>query len=380
MKQKRMRFVLVLILSLLLLGVVTLVLPAKSFSESENRPLAQMPAVNGETVQTGTFQSGLSDYLSDQFPLRSMWMKLHTGMQKRMGKKEIGGVYVGKEHYYFKAFTDEDYSPNKMEAVFDLMDSFVQGVGLPTTVMLVPSPGTVLEDLLPAHAPYYDANPVYDAAKAQLSGTVIDLRAAFAASQDHTQLYYKTDHHWTTQAAYLAYEAYCKANHLTPEPYIMAPVTQNFYGTNHTKILDGAAKPDTILAVQRLPKMEVVYDDGTVSDSPYRPDLLEHKDQYTYFFGGNWGKITLNTQAKGGHLLVLKDSFANCFVPFLTANYAKITVVDLRHFEGDLLKLMEEEQVTDLLFLYEMSNLLTDTGIYSLGLAVDTLEMQQTAP
>lgn len=375
MKQKRMRFVLVFVLCLLLLGLATLLIPARAFSESENRPLAQMPPLNQETVLNGTFQSGLSDFLSDQVPLRSMWMKLHTGMQKLLGRKEIGGVYVGKDHYYFKTFTDDDYSTSKMEAVFDLMESFVQGTKLPAAVMLVPSPGTVLADRLPAHAPYYDAAPVYDAAKEMFSCPVIDLRATFAAHAADTQLYYKTDHHWTTQAAYLAYEAYCKEKNLTPAPYIMAPVTQNFYGTNHTKIMDAAAKPDTILAVQKLPPVEVTYDDGTVSDSPYRPDLLTHKDQYTYFFGGNWGKVTLKSDAPGGqHLLVLKDSFANCFVPFLTANYSQITMVDLRHFEGDLLHLIQEEGVTDLLFLYETSNLLTDMGIDALGWAVDALE------
>lgn len=374
MKQKRMQFVLVVLLSLLLLGLATVLIPARAFSESENRPLTQMPAVNADAVLGGTFQSELSDYLSDQIPLRPMWMRLYTGMQKLMGKKEIGGVYVGREHHYFKAFTDADYSPSKAEAIFDLMDSFVRGTGLPSTVLLVPSPGTVLADRLPAHAPYYDADPVYELAQELLSCPVMDLRDDFTARAGDTQLYYKTDHHWTTQGAYLAYEAYCRLKQLTPEPYIMTPVTQDFYGTNHTKILDAAAEPDTILAVQKLPPMEVRYEDGTVSDSPYRPDLLTHKDQYTYFFGGNWGRVTLRTQAQGGHLLVIKDSFANCFVPFLAAHYGQITMVDLRHFEGDLLKLIREEGVTELLFLYEASNLLTDVGIESLGWAVDALE------
>ena len=65
-------------------------------------------------------------------------------------------------------------------------------------------------------------------------------------------------------------------------------------------------------------------------------------------------------------LLVIKDSFANCFVPFLMENYDEITMIDLRYYRKSVRKLLEENQFDRALVLYEMSNFAQDTNIYKL--------------
>ena len=367
MKRNRTLFIFLFFVPLFLLALLTAALPARSFSENENRPLAQMPTLTWGGIQSGAVQEELADWFSDQVPLRDFWIQANTAIRKLAGQKEIGGVYLGSDHYYFQQFTDESYSGSRMVSVFRMMDSFVQKQGLPAAVMLVPSPGTVLSENLPANAPFYDADIVFDTANHLLSCPVVDLRECFAQSVDSSQLYYRTDHHWTSQGAYLAYQAYCEAMGKMPREYTLEQVSDDFSGTLYSKVLDSAAQPDTLWAPKELPAVTVTYEDGTVADTPYHPERLSQKDQYTYFFGGNYGIVTIQTEAENsGRLLVIKDSFANCFVPYLLGDYSEIVMLDLRYFGGSVEDVIAQYGITEILFLYETSNLLTDTGILRL--------------
>ena len=107
--------------------------------------------------------------------------------------------------------------------------------------------------------------------------------------------------------------------------------------------------------------------DGTVTDSLYDRSKLAEKDQYAVFFGGNWAKVTIDTGVENGRrLLLVKDSFANAFVPFLTEDYETITMLDLRFFAESVPELMAEEGITDVLVLYELSNFAADRNLFKL--------------
>ncbi len=347
---------------------LTFFLPAKTFSPNENRVLAQSPELTANTLLSGEFQSDLDSFLSDQVPLRDWWIQNNTAIKKLLGKTEINGVYLGKDGYYFQKFTDDSYSSAKRNVVFALMGEFVQAQSVPVTVMPVPTPSVILEDKLPANAPQYDADGTWNALNLAVGDEhFIDLRKAF--DQSSSQLYYRTDHHWTAQGAYLAYVNYCKARSMDPksmEEFELKTVSDQFYGTIYSKVLDSAAKPDTIEAASKLPSLQVKYD-GKDVPGIYHEEKLAEKDKYAYFFGGNPGKVELKTDVNNGkRLLIIKDSFANSMVPYLLSEYEEVVMIDLRYFNGQVSQIMEESEITEVLFLYEMTNLLTDNGIAKL--------------
>ena len=367
MRKNRVSFLGLFFIPLILLATVTLIQAPKAFSVNENRPLAQRPALSVKDIQTGSTQKNFSAFLSDQVPLRDCWIKVNTFLKRLSGRTEINGIYFGKDDYFFQQFTDDCYSYTRTASVFKMMDGIIQKHNIPTHVMLVPSPGTVLSDKLPENAPYYDAGLVYDTADQLLSCPVIDLRNCFESASDDTQLYYRTDHHWTTQGAYLAYQQYASACGNEPRAYRLKPVSNSFYGTLYSKTLSGSAKPDAVYAASELPAATITYEDGTILDTPYHPEKLAQKDQYTYFFGGNYGIVKIQTNALNTKkLLVIKDSFANSFVPFLFDDYSEIIMLDLRYYGGSVEEVIAQEGVTQMLFLYETSNFLTDTGILRL--------------
>ena len=61
--------------------------------------------------------------------------------------------------------------------------------------------------------------------------------------------------------------------------------------------------------------------------------------------------VQIETGQGSGHLVVLKDSFANCLVPYLTLHYAKITVIDPRYFRADVAEWLAGQEVTEVLIV-----------------------------
>ncbi len=368
MKKLRIGFALLFFLALAGCAVWMFATPDRAFSENENRYLTGRPELTAQSVLDGKFQDKLSDFLSDQFPQRDFWTATGALTKKLSGRKDIGGVYLGKEHYFFEKFTDDSYSADRFQAQLDLLAQFAREQEIPVRVLFAPTPGKILPDLLPEHAVLYDMDRVFAAVEAALPQCqVIDLRQALSGQT--RQVYYRTDHHWTTYGAYLGYRSYCEAAGLEArsyESFRVQQLTDSFYGTLYSKTLDGSALPDAIEVPQNLPEVTVT-EDGVQSASVYDLEKLETKDKYAVFFGGNPGQTVIDTGAGNGkRLLVVKDSFANSLVPFLLEDYEQIIMVDLRYFGGSVKGLIQEYGITDALILYEMSNFLSDANTYKL--------------
>lgn len=371
MKRKYFIYAATFFITLFLFGVCVLFKKETTFSETENRSLAVKPEVSWEKIVSGTFQDDFTDFLSDQIPFRNEGIETKAFISKLIGKKEINDVYLGEDGYYFQKFTDESYSVSKMNSLFQMLEEFCNHQDVPVLVMFVPSSGTILKENLAKFAPYYDADVVFDNAKAYLGNNLIDIRDEMTDNASGKQLYYRTDHHWTAEGAYVAYQKFCDYNNLTIKDwdyFQMECVTEEFYGTLHGKVLDNSITPDSISVPINLPEYTVVYDEETVSDSVYDWDFLSKKDKYALFFGGNWGKVEIDTEIENGkHILIIKDSFANSFVPYILEDYEQITMIDLRYYQDSIEEVIDENEITEILFLYETSNFLTDTGILKLN-------------
>lgn len=345
-------------------GVLTVALPDRTFSENENRFLQKTPSVSGEAILDGTFQEELDAYMNDQFPLRDMWTLIGSAFKKATGRKDIGGAYLGKDGYYFEKVTENDMDMARYRRNLRLVDEFAaQHPDQAVDVMLIPSAGTVLADKLPDFAPLYDADALYtQAAQTLKNSTLRDLRGALTEAAAAEQVYYKTDHHWTTAGAAVAYSA------LTgKEAPALTTVSEDFYGTLYSKTLDAAATPDS---VQLAPIADTVQ--ATADGKPcdvYVRENLQVKDQYTVFFGGNHGLVTMTGGCDNSKtLLVIKDSFANCLAPMLTADYETVLMVDLRFYVESVSALTAAYEVDDVLFLYEMSSFAGDRNLTRLAI------------
>ena len=366
MKKRELPPLIAIAVILLGLSLATLLLPDREFSPNENRYLQQAPRLTVDRILSGKFTEEAEKYESDQVALRDMWMGAASVLQRAGGQQDINGVYLGKDGYYFARLTEEDFDQRQYEKNLKAVTAFFDSHSdLDCRILLAPTPAEILPELLPANAPMYDAAVRH----AQLAETVgkeqiIDVHQALSQCQEP---YYRTDHHWTTEGAYTAYTVWCQATGRQIRPNMFSvDATNEFRGTLYSKVLLPDSAYDTIYLPQNA-EIRSMDCDGTVTDSLYDRSKLEEKDKYAVFMGGNWAKVTIETGTENGqHLLLVKDSFANCFVPFLTTYFETITMVDLRYFNESLDELASEQGITDVLVLYELSNFAADRNLFKL--------------
>lgn len=96
-----------------------------------------------------------------------------------------------------------------------------------------------MEDKLPAHARLFDQAKYIDQIEKQMTDCrVTDVRKDLLSHKDD-YIYYKTDHHRTSEGAYLAYETWCDSTGMESTPLAdlkKQVATQKFRGSLYSKM------------------------------------------------------------------------------------------------------------------------------------------------
>ncbi len=352
----------------LLFAVAFLITEKQEFSEGENRYLEKFPEFTFSSLKEGKYTEKLQSYLSDHFPMRNLFMGLKAETEIALGKREIGGVYIAKDGYLI-----EDYAaPKNTDKIVGQFEKFAESLeGAEVSLMLVPTAITIYGEKLPALAPVRSQLQTRDEIYGRLDFSTIDCYDALMEAKKDNELYYRTDHHWTGYGAYAAYTAYCEAKEIVPLPldrFEITEVSTDFKGTVYSKLNDAKIKADTITIFENTENRLAVYyeDKKETADSLYNFEYLEKKDKYSMFLNNihPFIEITNETADSDKELAVIKDSYANCMVPFLVNHYRKVYVFDTRYYRGGPSKFINENrQITDVLLLYNMNTLDNDTGI-----------------
>ena len=339
-----------------------LIMPDRYYSEREKRTLAQRPQFTAAAFLSGEFSGDLEKYLTDQVPLRDGWVTMKTYLELAVGKRESGGVYIGKDQYLIDKFTS--YSKKQLtanaDALADLQEKLA-GEGIPMETILVPVAAQVLTDKLPTYAPVAD----YDAILAVLTNAGVDTVDVLSALAAHSgeDIYYRTDHHWTSLGAYYAYCAWRGTEPAAGE-WTQEVLCNNFHGTTWNKVPLPSVPAEEITAWYQHPTRHVSYNGGQYeTDSIYERKYLDGSDQYAVFLNSNQAQTVIEGSGKSGKLLLIKDSYGNTFAQFPVEDYAEVHVLDLRFFKGDVTEYAKENGITDALVLYGAQNFVKDTNI-----------------
>lgn len=350
------------------IAVGSLVLPDRAFSDEENRTLAQAPKLSTASLQSGTFFSDLSTYLQDQIAGRDGWMRLKVTETRMSGMRESGDVYLGKNGYLLEKPAVPDQA--KIDRSIEQIRAFVQQYpDLNMVMTLVPCAAAVFPELLPDGAPVHDQLADIGYVRNQLVDVIpfIEMQTAFR-NDSINQVYYRTDHHWTSRGALDAFQAIRWELGIDSADYFVPmTVSTDFEGTLASRSGSHGTK-DTV-EIYRPETEDYQYytyypDTQERIPSIFVTEKLEEKDKYQVFFGGNHPSLTVRTTADNGKsLLIFKDSYANSFVQFLLPYYEKIVLVDPRYYYEDIRTLISSEAITDVLFLYSMNTFAADGSL-----------------
>ena len=354
-------------------AILNLLTPTKEFSEKENRVLANMPQLTLSAYMSGSFAADYENFIKDQFVARDHWIGVKRIAETSIGKREIKEIYLADDDYLIEkhhGIYETEQASQNIISLTAFVENAVERYGENhVRVIVAPNAVNILQDKLP---PYADTKAEHQylqgLAKSLPAGTWLDSEAILKEHKEE-YLYYKTDHHWTTLAAFYVAEGWRDSIGLPPmsvNDYEVEVASDLFKGTIEAKV-GGETATDTIEIYQLKQPFSytVTYgENGEVSDTLYHFEALETKDMYTLFFGGNYPEVRIEIDnGSDRKLLVVKDSYAHCFLPFAFSDFGEITMVDMRYYNQSLQLYMDERDFTDVLFLNNVSGFAADQSI-----------------
>ncbi len=346
--------------------------PDRAYSSNEKRYLTTFPKLNTDTFFSGQFGKEYETYISDQTAGRDFFVGLNAYYDLISGRNGSNGVYLGKDNYLINKPADRK---NYLEANLSTFAMFAEKMGTDTTLLIAPSTGYIMDDKLPDNHLSYLDDAYFELHEKNTGGKeFINIKSLFQENAANTQLYYRTDHHWTTRGAYTAYQAYCARKGLdaVPEERFDIKKHPGFYGTTYSTSALWLTPPDEIELwydkdYENQDNVHVTIEEGDKkkeNDSFFFLSHLDEDDKYPVFLDGNHSLVRIeNKAADGGKLLLLKDSFGHSIAPFLSEHYSEIIMVDLRYYKLPVSELIEKEGITEMLVLYGLDNLCNDTDV-----------------
>lgn len=364
---------------LLFIGIIVVMqaafwlLPRRSFSENEKRVLSEAPQIDAAGIADGSVFRSIESYLSDHFPGRELWVGTNAYLVNVEGRGATEDIVRGTDGWLFTAPVSDD-----RETLWDNMQAittFAEKQSVPVSMMAVPSAGAVVSDKLPAlHMPYPDADLLEEARR--IAGNTlhwVDLYTDFCSAEQPERLYYRTDHHWTSEGAYRAYFLLMEelGQSSVPRDDFTVEQISGFYGTSYSKSGLWLTEPDTLelWTGSDIQAVTTVYDanraDPVTREGMFFREYLEDADKYPVFLSGNHARVHIETNADSGkRLLVIKDSYAHALAPFLAEAYSSIDLIDLRYFKQQTISSwLEENPADEILLVYGLSSLAEDKNL-----------------
>lgn len=353
--------------------VLNLLLPDKAFSDYENRMLQTFPDFSASSYLDGSFESNLEKYSNDQFAFRSIFVKVKSSIDSAAGSVYSNGVWKARGGYLIEDTTvpTESRIDNALAAIGTFKAA---NLSLKMNFLLAPNAVSILDDKLPLSARPKDQNVYMDKMFDGLSSLgvgTIDVRETFEKNKNDTQLYYYTDHHWTSDGALLAFNQFRTQNGLdTSQDFTNYTVDNDFVGTLASKSGFVVNSADVLKvgmpAEDSSYKDSIIYYEDTKEKTSefYNFDNLDKKDAYTVFGGSNHPVYTIKTPvSENRRLLLIKDSYANSMIPYLAQYYREIVVVDPRYYFDSIEDLIAIEQINEVLFLYNANTFFGDDAL-----------------
>ena len=350
------------------LFLVNFLIPDRTFSPIENRMLAQKPEFSWEGLFSGEFMQDFEAYVTDQFAGRDGWTALKAYAEKALGKKENNGVYIAGDTL-IERFDEIDEA--QLSSNLRAVDRFVGQTEAEVYLMLIPTAAEIWRDRLPAGAPSVDQAAALESVPGRTQAAIAD---AYSALRNHADepVYYRTDHHWTSLGACYGADALLRAmgrEGVSPRMWTPQTVSTEFYGTLYSSSGARYIDPDSIeiyvptegIAVSSFAGGE--WTEGAL----YHMEKLTEKDKYSMFMGGNQPLAVVKTGKEGDKLLLVRDSYADSMVPFLTEAFSEIHLIDLRYFRQDIAGYVRDNGIDCAAVVYSLKNFNDDKNVYFLG-------------
>ena len=366
---KRSHIVIILLFCLYIGGffITNLVLPDKDFSPKENRYLQTRPEFSLEKLFSGSFTSDYEAFCSDQFALRDRWIELKAALELGQGKGENNGIFLCEDEFLIDPFNAPPASELSRRA--KIVSMLAENLDVPVTMALIPSSAEIYRDLLPNGAENDSQRQVIDRIYTLSGVPTTDIAGSLLLHRDE-EIFYHTDHHWTSLGAFYAYEALSDTLGYSSAPLsAMTPtvVSDNFCGTTYSSSGFFWVHPDQIMTF--VPEPESLISERYMTSTPvfselYCEEMLDSKDQYRFFLGGNAPRVVLSTGNEDlPSLLLIRDSYSDSLAPFLLRHFSSIHLLDLRYYRSPISDYVRDNDIDQVCVIYSVKDFCEDGNL-----------------
>ncbi|MBR2913608.1 MAG: hypothetical protein IKC40_06780 [Oscillospiraceae bacterium] len=319
-----------------------------------------------KTLSNGVWGTQVEAFLEEKIGFHDSLFRLRSQIDLVFGEKSIRDVYITDEMLLEK-LDSQDAATIPQSAA--LLNRFYEKYHIPTYFILVPSASEIYEDLLPLNAVKENQRQLISETYAAVSTGIRYVDACnILSSLKEEYIYYRNDTHWTSYGAYAVYQSAIHKMGFTAVPYnryVVSHVRTDFRGDLYESTLYSEIKPDildryTYENGAKIVSVTAHYADGSTEDrgtALYDESALESGDMYRFYLGKPSPMLEIRTDLENDkRLLIYKDDFADCMIPFLIQHYSEICVVDLTESLEVTHRLADPAKFTQILFLSSMES------------------------
>ncbi|WMJ76171.1 MULTISPECIES: DHHW family protein [unclassified Sedimentibacter] len=360
-------------------------------SQTENRTLAQRPDFNTTDLFSGKYFSDFEKYFADHFYHREQLVQINNDLSYLKGIKRneeasivaFDGQNVGgnetSDNNNVEASTKGNllilndtvmelykFNEDKSKSYADMIATVSNKLGKDVKVYSLLAPIQV--EFLKNEKYKNLSDSQIDAIEfvnSNLQDGIIPVDA-YHPIKEHIDeyVYFRTDHHWTALGAYYGYTGFAKAAGLEAVSLKDYQVGEASGYLGHISTVNPSetvnSNPDDVVYYEPPVDTDMTvyyYDKDTGEKKSYKGKVINKSyakldQKYGVFIGGDFPLGVIKTSAKSDKkIMVIKDSYGNAFIPFLTPHYSEIYVIDPRHYKESIVDLVEENNIGEVLFL-----------------------------
>lgn len=327
-------------------------------SYHENRKLAAIPEITFSGIADGSYFAQLGDFFADQFAGRSKWTSLKASLDAEIGESIVNGVYIKGD--MLLDISEKLYS-EKIEA--DEINKFVDSYEGAVYFAAVPSSSGVYSEFLPDYMDKGKEKSQIDSLYEILDPRIKKIDAYnILKMQNDNYIYYRSDSKWTGYGAYCVYRTVIQKLGFQPteyDKYTIEHVSGDFLGNLYNKSQYKKIKADMLDIYTYPDGAEVlsctgINEDGTEADCEiYNREFINSNNMYRLYLGNDIPLINIKTSLKNDRkLLVIKNDYADCFIPFLIQHFSEISIVSPECLNTGMSGLLNQKEYSQTLFLF----------------------------
>lgn len=341
--------------------VLTLVREKGIISFHENKVLATPPEISQITEKE--YFDKLENCFSDHFAFRSRLMTLNAQISPYMGESIINGVFVSGNSLLNAKKRDNITEWKSADAI----NKYAQQSKGSVYVMAVPTSDGIYTEKLPEYLRGYTQKMQIDSFYSSLNTGIkkIDAYNTLKMLSDN-YIYYRNDTKWTSYGAFCVYRTAIQKLGFLPVTYDKYKIEHagiDFRGNLYNKTLYTDTKADMIdayICINGRNITEITAYDENLNEKKadlYNKEYLQTNNPYKFYLGGEDVLKIKTDAANDKKLLVIKDEYADCFIPFLTQHYSEIAVISGKCRLSDYSGIINPDEYAQTFFLFGADNL-----------------------